>query len=85
MLTSILISALTCLAMAWLPIHHVLPSKEVPNASTQNEPRQLAEAVQQDGVAVAQEKLPRRADARRHPPVGGGLLSPAPRVPIKAG
>lgn len=37
MLSSMLISALTCLAMAWLPIHHVLPSKEVPDAATKAE------------------------------------------------
>lgn len=39
MLTSILISALTCLALAWLPVHQVLPTKEVTNASTKDESR----------------------------------------------
>lgn len=39
MLSSILISALTCLALAWLPIDHVMPKKEVPVAQTQTQSR----------------------------------------------
>lgn len=42
MLSSILISALTCLAMAWLPIHEVLPKpKEKTDAPTVHVTRQV--------------------------------------------
>lgn len=69
MLTSILISALTCLAMAWLPVHHFLPTKGVPNAETQAQQKQVPARFLGDGFSVAQKEFPRRSDARRNPPV----------------
>lgn len=75
MLTSLVISALTCIAMNWLELHPAYPfphqPKEATHETSKAEPWPVAPRVHQDGAPEEREELSRDADARRHPAVGG--------------